>query len=295
MTDLNLLATLNVLLAENSVAGAARRLELSSSAMSRALTRLREVTGDPLLVRAGRRLVPTPRATQMRDEVAALVDSANALLRPAEKLDVSRVSRRFILRCSEGFVETFGPRLLTRIATEAPGITLQFVTKLDKDSAPLRQGEADFETGVVDKKTAPELITRPLFHDHWIAAVRKGHPLASTRMRARLLSEGQHVVVARRGLQDDDIEAAFQQMGVQRRIATVVNGFSAALALARNSDLIATVPARHTEGLRAGMQEVNLPVRLRPFHISLLWHPRMNGDLAHRWLREALRTVCTLR
>lgn len=88
--DLNLLATLDVLLAEGSVAGAARRLQLSASAMSRALARLRKATGDPLLVRAGRGLVPTPRAAQLRDRVRRVVDDAEAVLRPAMRLDLGR-------------------------------------------------------------------------------------------------------------------------------------------------------------------------------------------------------------
>ena len=117
--DLNLLVTLNVLLAEGNVARAAQRLRLSPSAMSRALARLRAVTGDPLLVRAGRGLVPTPRALELRDQVSQLVDHAEAVLRPARKLDLRRLDRTFTLRTSDGFVENFGPTLLARVGEEA--------------------------------------------------------------------------------------------------------------------------------------------------------------------------------
>src|SRR5579871_1765330 len=113
--DFNLLVTLDVLLAEGSVARAARRLRLSPSAMSRALARLRAVTGDPLLVRAGRGLVPTPRAIDLRERVGPLVENAQAVLRPAEALDLARLARTFTLRTSEGFVENFGPRLIARV------------------------------------------------------------------------------------------------------------------------------------------------------------------------------------
>src|SRR5438552_7723428 len=105
--DLNLLATLDVLLAEGSVARAAARLRLRPSAMSRALARLRETTGDPLLVRAGRGLVPTPRALQLRERVSRLVQDAEAVLRPAENLDLERLVRTFTLRNRDGFVENF--------------------------------------------------------------------------------------------------------------------------------------------------------------------------------------------
>ncbi len=106
--DLNLLITLDVLLAEGSVARAARRLRLSPSAMSRALARLRETTGDPLLVRAGRGLVPTPRAVELRERVSQVVEEGQAVLRPAEKLNLTQLVRTFTLRTSEGFVENFG-------------------------------------------------------------------------------------------------------------------------------------------------------------------------------------------
>ncbi len=118
--DLNLLVTLDVLLSEGSVARAAQRLQLSPSAMSRALARLRDTTGDPLLVRAGRGLVPTPRALELRDRVGHLVREAEVVLCPTDRLDLATVERTFTLRTSEGFAETFGPALIAGVAKEAP-------------------------------------------------------------------------------------------------------------------------------------------------------------------------------
>ena len=125
--------------------------------MSRALARLREATGDPLLVRAGRGLVASPRALELRDSISQLVHDAKAALRPAGKLDLGQLERTFTLRASEGFVENFGASLLSRISGEAPGVRLHFLHKLDKDSGPLRDGSVDLETGVVDKAIGPEL------------------------------------------------------------------------------------------------------------------------------------------
>src|SRR6476646_11048451 len=136
--DLNLLVTLDVLLAEGSVARAAQRLRLSPSAMSRALARLRETTGDPLLVRAGRGLVPTPRALELRERVGQLVQDAEAVLRPAEKLNLKQLVRTFTLRTREGFVEHFGPALIARVGEEAPGTRLCFVQKPNTESTSLR-------------------------------------------------------------------------------------------------------------------------------------------------------------
>lgn len=292
MPDLNLLVTLDVLLSEGSVAGAALRLRLSPSAMSRALARLRELTGDPLLVRAGRGLVPTPRAIELRDQVGPIVEGAKAVLRPAQALDLERLSRRFVLRSSEGFAETFGPRLLSLVAAQAPGVTLQFLTKPDKESTPLRVGEVDLETGVIDTTTAPELRAVTLFRDRWIGVAQSDHPLALEPVTAKSFAEAGHIQVLRRGLRSTEIDEAVCAAGVERRIAAVVSGFSTALALVRETELIATVPERHTEGLRKGLYSFELPFGIAPFTISMLWHPRMDGDKAHRWLRGLVRTTC---
>jgi len=293
MPDFNLLVTLDVLLAERSVAAAARRLNLSPSAMSRALARLREVTGDPLLVRAGRRLVPTPRALELRGQVGPIVDGARAILRPAEKLDLATLECRFVLRTSEGFVETFGPRLIARIGEEAPGVALQFVTKPDKESAPLREGEADLETGVIDPTTAPEMRAMPLFEDRWVGVARDGHLVLDARVTLKRYGAAGHVQILRRGLHSSEVDEAAQTAGVSRRIGIIVNGFAAAVSLARDTELIATVPERHTEGLRRGVTTFALPFDISGFTISMLWHPRMDGDLAHRWLRSCLRHACS--
>lgn len=290
--DLNLLVTLDVLLAEGSVSRAAKRLRLSSSAMSRALARLRETTGDPLLVRAGRGLVPTPRAAELREWVGPLVREAESALQPVEKLDLKQVVRTFTLRTSEGFVETFGPPLIARVLKEAPGMRLRFVQKPDKDSAPLRVGVVDLETGVVEKSTSPELRTQALFRDRWIGVVRRGHPLSKGKMTAERFAEEGHISVSRDGIEKGPIDEALKPSGLERQIVTVVGGFSTAIGLARASDLIASVPEKHTEKLRVGMHTFSLPVSVPEFTISLIWHPRMDADLAHRWLRGCVRDVC---
>ena len=291
--DLNLLVTLDVLLAEGSVARAARRLRLSPSAMSRALARLRETTGDPLLVRAGRGLVPTPRALELRERVSQLVQDGGAVLRPAEKLNLKQLVRTFTLRTSEGFVENFGPGLIARVSVEAPGVRLRFVQKLDKDSAPLRDGTVDLETGVVGNTTAPEVRAQALFRDRFIGVVRMGHALSQGEITPSRYAAGRHILVSRRGLDNGPIDEALRTFGLARKIVTIVGGFSTAVALARGSDLIATVPERHTGNLRAGMHSFPLPVAAAEITVSLVWHPRLDGDTAHRWLRGCVRDACT--
>ncbi|MET3663964.1 LysR family transcriptional regulator [Caulobacter sp. 1776] len=290
--DLNLLVTLDVLLAEGSVTRAAARLRLSPSAMSRALARLREVTGDPLLVRAGRALVPTPRAIELRDRVAQLVQDARTVLRPVGALNLGQLRRAFTLRTSEGFVETFAPALIARLAVEAPGVQLRFVQKPDKDSRPLRDGLIDLETGVIEGDTGPELRTQVLFRDRYVGMVRQGHEITAGPMTPERYAAAAHVAVSRDALARGLIDDALARTGVIREVVTVVGGFATAIALARSAGLVATVPERHTEGLRDGLVSFELPMRIAEFSVSLLWHPRMDADPAHRWLRGCVREVC---
>jgi len=290
--DLNLLVTLDVLLAEGSVARAAQRLRLSPSAMSRALARLRATTGDPLLVRAGRGLVPTPRALELRERVSQLVQDGEAVLRPAEALNLKQLVRTFTLRTSEGFVESFGPDLIARVGEEAPVVRLRFLQKPDRDSAPLRDGTVDLETGVVGKMTGPEVRAQALFRDRFIGVVRRGHALSKGKITPARYATGRHICVSRQGLDKGPIDEALQPFGLEREIVTIVGGFATALALARATDLIASVPERHTGILRAGMHSFPLPVSMPEITVSLLWHPRLDADPAHRWLRGRVRDVC---
>jgi DNA-binding transcriptional LysR family regulator len=291
--DLNLLVTLDVLLEEGSVARAARRLKLSPSAMSRALARLRAATGDPLLVRAGRGLVPSPRALALREQVARLVDDAEAVLRPAATLDPAHLARTFTLRTSEGFVETFGPALIARTEKEAPRVRLRFVPKPNRESGPLRDGTVDLETGVVGAMTGPEIRTQALFRDRFVGVVRESHPLARGKMTAARYAAGRHISISRDGPDRGRIDEALTSLGLERDIAAIVGGFSTAIALARSTDLIASVPERHTRTLRTGLHSFALPIPLSDFTISMLWHPRQDADPGHRWLRACVRSVCT--
>lgn len=290
--DLNLLLTLEAVLSEGSVARAARRLRLSPSAMSRALARLRAAMGDPLLVRAGRGLVLTPRAAALRERVPHLLREVEAVLADAGALDLRHLGRTFTIRCSEGFAENFAPPLLARVARDAPRVRLRFVPKADKDATLLRDGTVDLETGVIVESTAPELRSQALFADRFVGVVRRGHPLCRGRLTPPRYAAARHVSVSRgpsgRGLVDE----ALEPLGLVREVATIVGGFATAVALARASDLVATVPERHTGSLRAGLHTFALPFAAPGITVSLLWHPRMDADPAHRWLRGCVVAAC---
>jgi DNA-binding transcriptional LysR family regulator len=290
--DFNLLITLDVVLTEGSVARAADRLHLSPSAMSRALARLRATTGDPLLVRAGRGLVPTPRALELREQVSQLVQEAKVVLRPAEQLNLKQLVRTFTIRSREGFVENFGADLIARVSAEAPGVQLCFVQKPNKESTSLRDGTVDLEIGVVGKTTSPEVHSQALFSDRFIGVVRMGHPLSQGEITPSRYAGCRHISVSRRGRDTGSIDEALKPLGLERAIVTIVGSFATALALARASDLVASVPERQTGNLRAGMHSFPLPVLTPEIMIALLWHPRLDADGAHRWLRSLVLETC---
>ena len=299
--DLNLLIALDALLADGSVAGAARRLGQSASAMSRTLARLRAATGDALLVRAGRGLVPTPRAAELRERARDLAQEARDLLQPGgAELDISALKRAFTIRANEGFVEVFAGRIVAAATAAAPGVRLRFAPKPDKNVQPLREGTVDLEIGVLGE-TGPELRVQALFRDHFVGVVRKGHPLlAAGEITPERYAAFGHVVASRRGRSNGPVDEALNALGLTRRIVAIVPSFSAALAVACASDLVALVTnsfltvanGRQAETARAAMQSFPLPVSTESITVSQLWHPRVDADPAQRWLRGLVQAVC---
>jgi DNA-binding transcriptional LysR family regulator len=296
--DLNLLTALDALLAEGSVAGAARRLGLSASAMSRTLARLRTATGDPLLVRAGRDLVPTPYAEELRDRVRQTATDALAMLRPAAVTpDLSGLERTFTIRANDGFVLAFGARILSAIKDAAPSVRLRFAPKPDKDVRPLREGLVDLEIGVLGQ-TGPEVRVQALFRDHFVGAVREGHPLLTGKITPARYAACDHVVVSRRGSASGPVDSALSEIGLERNVVAVVPGFAEALAIASTSDLVALVTASFHQAALGGQparrrtHAFPLPVQTDPVTVSQIWHPRLDADPAHRWLRGLLLALC---
>lgn len=300
-TDLNLLTALDALLAEGSVAGAARRLGLSASAMSRTLARLRAATGDPLLVRAGRGMAPTPRAAELRGRVHELAADAHAVLRPAVGgLDLANLKRSFIIRSSEGFVEIFAASLVAAVTAAAPNVRLHFAPKPDKDVRALREGLVDLEIGVLGQ-SGPEVRLQALFRDDFVGAVREGHPLiAGGKVTPERYAACGHVVASRRGQTSGPVDRALAALGLTRTVVAVVPGFRAALAVASVSDLVALVTGSfidatlgsQTKRSSAGIKSFPLPVRTEPITVSQMWHPRLDADPAHRWLRGLVLATC---
>ncbi|WP_165098623.1 MULTISPECIES: LysR family transcriptional regulator [unclassified Caballeronia] len=302
--DLNLLIALDVLLADGSVTGAARRLGLSASAMSRTLTRLREAIGDPLLVRAGRRMVLTPHAEALRERTQHVVHEARAVLRPSTtEPDFPTLQRTFTIRANDGFVEAFGAPLIAAVTAIAPLVRLRFAPKPEKTAAHLREGSVDLEIGVLGEM-GPEVRVQALFRDHFLGVVRKGHPLELEReVTAERYAAFGHVVASRHGRASGPVDQALAALGLERTIVAMVPSFHAALTVARASDLIALVPAsflsnqadpKKSAGSRT-TYAFELPVTTEKITVSQMWHPRLEVDPVHRWLRQLVLTVCRQR
>lgn len=293
--DLNLLTALDALLAENSVTRAAQRLGLSTSAMSRTLTRLRQATGDRLLVQAGRQLVPTPYAVEIAERVHEMVGGARTLLQPRHHdVNLATVARTVVIRASDGFVDLAAAALLTEIQHTAPMIRLLFVSKTDKEATPLRDGNIDLEIGVLGTD-APELKTRVLFTDRFVGICRRHHPLLQGKgVTAERYVSFPHIVISRGKKLRGPVDHALEEMGLQRRIIMSVPAYTSAVNIVSRSDIIGLVPLSVLAWFQAGfdISHFELPVTTPPIKVSLIWHPRLQADPVHRWLRETIVAVC---
>ncbi|MEU2439380.1 LysR family transcriptional regulator [Streptomyces rubradiris] len=292
--DLNLLVALDVLLEEESVQGAARRLHLSEPAMSRTLGRIRKALGDPVLVRAGRRMVPTPHALAVRAEVGAVVERARALFAPGRDADLRTVTRTFTVLGHDMIAATHGAVLLARAAREAPGIRLRFLSESHTDAPYLRQGIADLEVGVIDS-VAPEVHVETVHEDRMLGAVRAGHPLLKGEVTPeRFAGTAGHLVVSRRGRQRGPVDDALAGLGLERRVVGSVGSYPASLFVLRDTDLIGLLPEWGRPLADAlGLVAFEIPLPLPTMAVGFAWHPRHDADPAHAWLRGCVRELLT--
>lgn len=289
--DLNLLTALDALLDEGSVLGAARRMNLSAPAMSRTLGQIRQAFGDEILVRAGRRMVPTPRALELRGRVHSLLDDARQVMRPEGHADPATLARGFTVRASDYVAGVFGASLQAIAGREAPRVTLRFADQGKEDVTALREGRIDLDIGVLGS-IGPEIRMQTLLQDRFVAVVRNGHPLLKGRMNAARFAAAAHVSASRRGLSHGPIDDALASQGLSRQVRFVVPGFHAAMLTAAASDVVAAVPlAVAVTAMRLGLKvrHFDLPVATPAIAIAQAWHPRFDKDSGHRWLRQAVR------
>lgn len=283
--DLNLLNALDVLLQERSVTQAALRLRLSTSAMSRTLSRLRKALGDPILAPAGRAMVLTPHAETIAEQVHTLLVGVQGVLRPPPPVDPRSMEREFTIRANEAFTQLYAAKLSAAVSAVAPGVRLRFMPKPDKDIGPLREGTVDIEIGVISGDGG-ELRVQTLYRDAYVGVARAGHPLFDAPITPERLCTWGHVVFARRRDRSSPADEALAVHGLVRRVAVIVPGFPAVIAVAAASDLLGLVPRSACLALPGYDTALfDLPIPMPEVVVSQIWHPRMDADIGHRWLR----------
>ncbi|MBQ0218781.1 LysR family transcriptional regulator [Alcaligenes faecalis] len=293
--DLNLLRALDVLLEEGSVVGAARRMNLSAPAMSRTLGRIRDTLGDPVFVQAGRKLVPTPRAIALRDQVRAAVEQATQVLSHGQEVDLKTLQRRFNVRANDAFVGIHSGRLLEAMSIHMPQATLRFSPEEDDvDDEALRSGRVDLFISA-SRKLGPEIRVQPLFTTTVVGLACEDHPIFDDDITPERLTQWRHIGVSRRGKSSGPIDEALAAQGLRRHVALVVSTPYTALFALQDSDLILPLPEHLARGaLAAGLRVrmFDFPVSLETVLLTQAWHPRFQSDPAHQWLRRTIRDLC---
>jgi DNA-binding transcriptional LysR family regulator len=284
--DLSLLLTLDALLQEENVTLAAKRLGLSTPAASHALARIRERLGDPVLVRAGRSMVLTPRAEQLRPLVRSLVEDAARVMSAAVPFAPSGLTRTFTIFTTDHVLLVLGPAVDRILREEAPDVCLRFLPSVMEDWIPLRDGVADLSVCILGHFPA-EFRTRQLFTDRFVCVVRADHPRVGKRLTLDEYLALDHIVVSPLGHRSG-VDAVLAERGLERRVRRIVPFFNSGLLLAAATDYALTVSDRAALALAGtlGLRIVEPPLPLSSYSLNLLWHPRLENEPANRWLRE---------
>lgn len=286
-SDLNLLLALDALLQEGSVTGAARRLGLSTPAMSHALARIRLRLGDEVLVRAGRGMLLTPRALALRPQVHEVVLAAQQALAPERPFVAAELTRSFVVHASDYVLTVLGTAVDRILRREAPRVCVRFVPNAADDAAQLRDQGSDLAVGIYGE-LPQEMRTRQLLTDRFVAVVRRGHPQVTAPMSLEQYVALDHIQVAPRGKPGGYIDDVLREQGLSRTVARAVPYFVTALQWVAETDYVLTISERIATRYQGtlGLQSFDVPLPLRPYALSLLWHPRVDGDAGHRFLRE---------
>jgi DNA-binding transcriptional LysR family regulator len=289
--DLNLLLVLDTVLAERSVARAARRLHVTPSAISNALARLRLALGDPLVTRQGRGVVPTPRAAELAPALARVMTELDRAIAHGP-FDAQSCRRTFTLAMADAGQVARLPGIVSALARKMPNARLR-VVGIDSlvSLGDLAATEVDLHLGV--KATGPGIHAEPLLDEQVVLVARRAHPQRARKLSRRGLASLLHVGVEMapgRGFRDP-IAAVYTRAGIERTVAVTVPTFTAAAAVAATTDLVATLPASllSVHGASLGLRAVDGPVPVHKVTMALCWHERTHTDPAMSAFRELVR------
>ncbi|EJM24895.1 transcriptional regulator [Pseudomonas sp. GM25] len=286
--DLNLLVILDALLGEQHVTRAAERLHLSQPAVSHALARLRDLLGDPLLVRAGSGLVPTARALELAAPLAETLAQVQSLLAP-NTFDPASARRTFRLAMSDYGAAIILPGLIRTLRAEAPGIDLQ-ISHASREGMVegLLNGDIDLAAGVLPELPG-ELRSTPLFEERYVCLLdRRSLPAGGVLDLPTYLSRP-HVLLEMRGSGTPEIERTLTALRERRRVAISLPHWSVAPQFISGTDLILTVASRAlNEVADESLIIVPPPFEIAPFTFVSAWHKRRGGDQALNWLNRRI-------
>lgn len=289
-SDLGLLVSLDALLQEGSVTGAARRVGLSTPAMSHALARIRDRLGDPILVRSGRGMLLTPRALALKSQVNLVVTEARRALEPERPFVPRELSRTFVVHATDYVLAVIGGAVDRILQEEAPNVCLRFVPNTTEDATQLRDQSADLAVGIYGE-LPQEMRNRQLLTDRFVCVIRRDHPVITGRLSLEAFVRLSHVQVAPRGKPGGYLDDVLRERGLKRTVARAVPYFFSALSLISQTDYVLTISERIAKRHAAdlGLRIVEAPLALRPYALSLLWHPRVDADAGHRFLRDVFQ------
>jgi DNA-binding transcriptional LysR family regulator len=280
------------LLREAHVTRAAQRIGLSQSAMSHALARLRQVMGDPLLVRTARGMTLTPRAQAVAERLASALGELDAVLGPPAAFEPKELEREIRIAAIDFAQLVLIPPLVAELAKRAPGVTLVVVPPVEPVERALADGSVDLAIGL--RRDAPTLEQRELLVERFVCVVRRRRG-AEGRLGLGPFSRRPHVLISPRGRVPGAVDAALRRRNRSRRVTLTVPHTLAAALVVAESDAVLTVAERVARIALRGLpvRIVEPPIALEPFRVSMLWHPRLDADPAHAFLRETLADVAT--
>ncbi len=298
--DLNLLVLFQVVLEERHVARAAERLNLSPSAVSHSLTRLRRLLNDPLFLRTPKGVVPTARAEQLALPIADLLARASSIIASAEPFDPATSRRRFMLGAPDGVAAGFLPPLLAAVRDQAPGIDIGIRQILPAPARSWDLALVELDDRVIDVAVLPverppaRFSAVPLFEEEFVIAMRAGHPFGKDPSLDNFCAM-EHVVVSQQGDAHGFVDDALAELGRRRRIALTVPHFMFAMGVVAETDLISALPSRFVtmQSRRFGVESVAspLPTPIGQSRLFVVAPRAATMDAGISWLIDLLAEV----
>lgn len=286
--DVELLQVLAALIEHRSVTSAARALGRTQSSVSRTLTRIRLLFGDPILEPLGRGLQLTARGRELGEKVTRALESVNDVFRPVV-FDPRAEQRTFRIAASDYAQVVFLDRWIHRLRSEAPGVTIELRNVDASSIEPLAQGSLDL--GIAPRLLVPgmeQFVFKPLSSDRMVCVLRRGHPALRSRLTLHRWLALEHVMVGSVLPNTSAVQEAIHALKKSRRVAARVPSMVSALHLVANSDLTCALPEKLLTALPHGVVTRPLPLTVAPLELHLVWHPRLTTQPLHRWLRESL-------